>query len=318
MMIQGIIFGLLAAMAQSLCYLFSRRFVMRPGNTSTVLFGLAHVCMGVFALALLPFCYASSVYAVGAYGWPMAGAVFFYMVGQVCLFQAVKITDASRVAPLLGLKILILSLIAVLFTLETVTPWQWVAVVLSVAAALALNYSGAGIPWRGIAAILGACLGYCLSDLSIVLLTKRLAPDGALRGILLATCLSYILSAWVGVALVFGGSRENRAPQKWKEALPVAITWFAAMICLFVCFRLLGAVFGNIVQSTRGPLSVLLGAAIAHVGHEHLEARVGGWTLLRRVAAAVVMCLAIALFAAERAKAPPPPPAPTVAGPAES
>jgi uncharacterized membrane protein len=310
--IQGIIFGLLAAMCQSLCYLFSRRFAIRPGNNAIGLFALTHACMGVFALALLPFCISASVWNVRAYIVPLLTTVICYMTGQIFLFRAVRFTDASRVAPLLGLKILILSLITVVFFREPMTPLQWAAALLCFAAAMALNYSGGGIPLRGFVTIILVCIGYSLSDLAIVSLTRVLAPDGEFRGILLSTSLAYILCGGVGLVLVLAGDAEARAPQKWKEALPVAVTWFAAMIFLFVSLCMVGAVFGNIVQSIRGPLSIVLGAAIAAIGHEHLETRVGTWTLVRRVAAALIMCLAIALFAREQARAgkaaPPPPP----------
>jgi hypothetical protein len=102
--------------------------------------------------------------------------------------------------------------------------------------------------------------------------------------------------------LTGAGAPEDRTLQKWKDALPVALTWFAAMIFLFICFRLLGAVFGNIVQSMRGPFSILFGAALAARGHVHLESEVSRWTLARRLAAALLMCAAIALFAYERAR----------------
>lgn len=299
----GILFGLLAALCQSLCYVFSRAYVTRPGNRSSVLFGLSHVQMGVLALALLPFCLLPVIRDVGTYAWPLLGAVTFYLIGQFCLFQAVKLTDASRVAPLLGLKILVLGFTAAFFLGRTVSSLQWGAIFLSVAAALALNYSGGGgIPGKALLAVLGACVGYSFSDLCIVAMTRSLAPHGEMRGILLATALSYMLTMPVGLALVAARAPEHRTPEKWKLAAPVALTWFAAMIFLFICFRNLDAVFGNIVQSLRGPISVLMGVILAAHGHVHLERKVGRWVLARRIGAALLMCAAIGIFAHERSR----------------
>jgi drug/metabolite transporter (DMT)-like permease len=303
MIIEGVILGLAAAICQSLCYVFSRRFVTRQMNRSTALFALAHVQMGAMALAMLPLCYnTEQITNVRAYAWPLAGCLFFYLSGQLCLFRAVKVTDASRISPLLGLKLLVLSFTAVLLFSERITPLQWLAVGISLVAAVGLNYSGGGIPWRGLLAIGGACVAYAFSDLSIVAMTKVLAPHHEFKGILLGASLAYILSGGIGVALASLGPPEDRTAQKWKDALPVAVTWFAAMIFLFVCFRLLGAVFGNIVQSMRGPFSILFGAALAARGHVHLESEVSRWTLLRRLVAALLMCAAIALFAYERSR----------------
>lgn len=316
MIVHGIIFGLLAATCQSLCYVFSRVFVTRGGNTSLGLFALSHAIMGVFAVALLPFCWSEQVYEVRAYVWPLAGSVVFYLLGQVCLFQAVKLTDASRVSPLLGLKILVLALITVLAFDKPLTHLQWIGVVLSIAAAAGLNWSGGGrIPLNASAAILGACVFYSLSDLSIVSLTKVLSAEGGFRGILLGTALAYSFAGVVGLALVGINGAEHRQGKQWREALPVAATWFLAMVFLFVCFRMLDAVFGNIVQSMRGPLSILIGAAIAYAGHAHLEQKVGVWTFVRRLGAAVLMCAAIAIFVYEKARMdlpPRPAAAPTV------
>jgi drug/metabolite transporter (DMT)-like permease len=308
MIVQGVIFGLLAAATQSLCYVYSRIFVTRPGNTSLALFGLSHAIMGLFGLALLPLCWSDRVYELRAYFWPLMGSVVFYLMGQVCLFRAVKLTDASRVSPLLGLKILVLALITVLAFDEPLTTLQWIGVLLSIAAAAGLNYSGGGqVPLNASAAILGACVFYSLSDLSIVAMTRALSLDGGFRGILLGNALAYTLAGAVGAALVGINGPQCRRPAQWREAVPVAVTWFLAMIFLFICFRMLGAVFGNIVQSMRGPLSILIGLAIAHAGHAHLEQKVGAWTFIRRFAAAILMCAAIAIFVHEKARMETPP-----------
>jgi hypothetical protein len=55
-------------------------------------------------------------------------------------------------------------------------------------------------------------------------------------------------------------------------------------------------VFGNILQSTRGVMSVVLGAALAQMGWHELEQRVDRASLLRRLAAALLMTAAIALY----------------------
>ena len=74
-----------------------------------------------------------------------------------------------------------------------------------------------------------------------------------------------------------------------------AVTWLAAMAGLYNCFAFTGAVLGNVIQSTRGIMSVVVGAALAHLGWHELEQRVDRLTLLRRVAAAVLMTAAIAV-----------------------
>ncbi|MBN1670360.1 MAG: hypothetical protein JXR37_04975 [Kiritimatiellae bacterium] len=68
------------------------------------------------------------------------------------------------------------------------------------------------------------------------------------------------------------------------------------MVLLFATFGTIGVVYGNIVQSMRGLISVVLGAAVAALGWRAVEQRVGREVVLRRLAAAALMCGAIALF----------------------
>jgi len=82
----------------------------------------------------------------------------------------------------------------------------------------------------------------------------------------------------------------------WVRAVPFAVTWFAAMLFLFGCFARIDVVYGNIVQSTRGLMSIGLGALVAAAGFERLERRVDRGVLLRRLGAALLMTGAIVLF----------------------
>ena len=302
-MVEGILFGLVAATMQSLCYVYSRVFVTRSGNNSRLLFGLSHTWMGLMGLALLPFCWSTATLtALPSYLGPLVASIVFYVLGQVCLFRAIKWTDASRISPLLGLKVLTVTVITVIFLRQSVTTLQWVAVLMCVAAAFVLNYSGGRIPWPSMAAILGACVAYSLSDLAIFSLTRAMAPKGELRGRLLACCLCYIPLAPLGLALIAAAGPERRTWNNWKAALPVAVTWFLAMVTFFISISALGVVFANIVQSMRGPISIAIGLMVVRLGHLHVESKVALRVLLRRVAAALLMCAAVGVFTREQAR----------------
>ena len=69
------------------------------------------------------------------------------------------------------------------------------------------------------------------------------------------------------------------------------------MVALYACFGTLGAVFGNILQSTRGIMAVAAGAVLAHLGWHDLEERVGRAVLVRRFSAAALMTAAVAIYA---------------------
>ena len=90
----------------------------------------------------------------------------------------------------------------------------------------------------------------------------------------------------------------SKSPIQWRRATPFALAWLVAMAFLFVCFAYAGVVLGGIVQSTRGLISIGLGAILAAQGLVHLESHVSRAIFWRRIAAAGLMMLAVGLFVA--------------------
>lgn len=291
--LSGIGFGLGAAACQSLAYIFTRRFVGRTGGTPALLLIASHLLMGAGSLLLLPVLAPHPLPAFTTYALPLAGAAAFYLVAQLGLFHVLRQVESSRVAPLLGLKVLVLAGLAVGLTRQELHPLQWVAVGLSAAAAWLLNEAGGRLPGRCLAVLGGTIVCYCLSDLSIGMLMKRLQdvrPSPALTG----AAMTYILCALL--TLPFAFRRELRQPRLWALAAPFAAAWFGAMCLLYACFGLVGVVFGNIVQSTRGILSVVIGWSLARLGHTHLESHVSRRVFWRRATGALLMLAAVALY----------------------
>ena len=294
-MLNGILLGLGAAFAQSLSYLCSRLFVGKYPRDSLLLLALAHILMGLFSLALLPLCWPHEMPPLRDYVWPLLSCSLAYLQGQFCLFLALRQANASRISPLLGLKILVLALITSLFMGHMYTPAQWGAVALSAGAALMLIRSGPGITTTTIGWILAACIGYSVSDLSIKWLVGKFLHLGLLHASLLGACLSYAFCGLVGLALLPFVPRRPQGRQ-WAQAMPFAVAWFVAMLLLYACFAEIGVVYGNIVQSTRGVLSIVMGSLVAAYGWRHLEERVPRGLLIRRILAAGLITAAIALF----------------------
>jgi len=299
LLIPGILCGLGAAFFQSVTYVLSRIYVTREGNSSTQLFVLSHVLTGVLGLLALPILYTEACPPLGVYVVPMVTAALSYLLAQAALFKTLHRVEASRVSPMLGLKILILAVITVLFIEDAVTPLQWAGVLLTVAAAFVLNYSGGGIPLAAIFGILLCCLGYCISDLSIKILMDRLDSLSPIRRGPFGVAVTYVFNGIICAGiLAFMKARPSR--RQWRQALPVAFAWILAMTCLFSCFKFIGVLPGNIVQSTRGIMSILLGGVVARAGHVHLERKLEKGVLVRRLVAAIFMAAAIVLFLYEQ------------------
>lgn len=297
----GIVSGLLAAIFQSGSYVFSRLFVVRREDGVVRLLVTSHLLMGAVSLALLPVAWRPGVAPLPAWAWQAAGVSGFYLLGQAGLLFVMRTTEASRVAPLLGFKIVVLAVITVVFLRRHLTWEQWGAVGLCVTATLALNFSGVSLPLRGAAWMVFTCVNYSLSDLSIEQLVGALGPPSRFEASVLGTALSYTLCGAVALALLPLVRRRIEA-RDWLQAAPFALCWLAAMVCLFICFGAIGPVYGNILQATRGIFSILAGVWLASMGWLHLEQPTRRWVLVRRLAAAVLMVAAIWLFGHGRAR----------------
>ena len=291
----GIGCGLGAALFQSLSYLCIRLFNKRHDDNIIALLALSHILMGLVSIPLAIFLRPESMPGIRVYLWPLLGTSGFYLLGQFFLFAAIIHSEPSRVAPLLGLKVLILALISVVFLGQQFDMAKWIAVFLTTGAVLLLSSSGKRLEGRFILLGLLACVSYCLSDLCIKVLVDHFIFLGLLRGAVMATALSYIVCGICGMGVI-ALNMKHSTRDTWLYAVPFAASWFIAMIFLFSCFGLIGVVFGNILQSTRGIISIVLGFVIAHIGFEALEPKPTKRTVVLRMVAAVLMTAAVVLF----------------------
>ena len=292
----GIVLGLAMAVTQSVSFLSMRHFVVGRDKGPTRLLILGHVLMGVISAAALPFLWDARAGNVAGFIRPLLGAAGFYLAGQGALMFALTRADASRISPLLAMKIVVLALVTATFLGRTYSPWQWAGVSLSVAAAFVLNYTGGRMPIACTLAVVLTCGAYAMSDLHVKMLVDALGQMGKLRASLLGASMCYVLTGIAAMALLPWAGKKLWADL--PRAAPFAISWLTAMVFLFACFAYVGVVFGNILQSTRGLISIVLGARIAAIGLNHIERKHPRRVLIRRLAAAGMMCLAIVLWAA--------------------
>lgn len=216
----GVAAGLLSAACNSVFYLLSRHFLTGAGRSGFQLFAMSHLLMAVASAVALPLLWSPSVPPLRTYAGPLMASAAFYLLGQLGLFKALRWTDASRIAPLLGLKILMLALITFaglhvtvlrdLFALRPLAWLQWVAVAACVSAAFVLNAVGGRIPAPAVLGTLLAAGAYCLSDLSIGVLVERLRVVGAFRGAIYGCACTYLLCGLAGLPLALPGLRPDR------------------------------------------------------------------------------------------------------------
>ncbi len=292
----GIGLGLAAAAGQSVSYFCSKLFVIRRGNAVLRLVVLGHLIMGGISLAVLPLLWRPVAPELSVIAWPVIRASLFYLLGQAAFFLALRYDDASRLSPLLGLKIIVLAVLYLIWPVVHLTWIHWAGAGVSVVAAMMLNYAGQRIAPAAAISVLLACVFYSLSDWNIaatVDVTLRYT-DSRLMATLLSVSLSYVLCGAVALSLLpVAGVSSLR---EWHYALPFALSWLTAMVFLFACFNTIGVLYGNLVQATRGVMTVVMAAAVAKMGFVRIEPVVGRSVFLRRLAAAMLMFLAIGLY----------------------
>ncbi len=297
----GLAAGFAAAFLQSCSYVVSSRYVRESGRPAWTLLPPSFLLMGLAALPLLA---AVRPADPAALAWRPALeaatlSTLFCLAANAAMFFLLKHADSSRASPLLALKV---PMLAAFWTFGLGRPCsaaQWLGVALVVAAAALLAGAGRRLSRAAWGWLLATCAGYCVADWYIVRTFEAVAPafPGFLARSLFSLALIYAVTGAASAALL-PFCRSFGAADWRRHALPYAALWFAAMVVLYVCFASCGLVLGNIVQSTRGLISVGLGWLVARAGRTDLEERVGSAVFARRVFAALLLVAAVALYAA--------------------
>ena len=303
----GILAGLATAFFSALSYLVSRHHGRKDGGGSLRLLVFAHVLMGIACLPLAWALCPDPLPPMAVWVPPLVGSSLTYLAGQAAVFAALKRIDASQLAPLLGLKIAIIALLATFVLGQPLIGRQWFAVAISVAAVSLLQRSSQSWqranPWSVLGMVVAICVCFAVADLFIIGLIDAVqtsrnvttSDSGRLQAGGFAMAATYILCGMI--TLPFVGHARRGQSGGWPAAAQYAAAWLASMAGLYICFGLVGPVFGNILQSTRGIMAVGLGAMLASLGWHDLEQPVDRQTLVRRIIAALMMTAAIAAYA---------------------
>jgi drug/metabolite transporter (DMT)-like permease len=303
-MILGVTMGLGAALGQSFSYISTRHFVQRRAEgASRQLLVLGHLWMGVLSVVALAFVWPAGGIDWSAVAWPLFFTTVFYIGGQIGLMMALKYAEPSRVSPLLTFKLFVPAVLASLWgqpvgaTAPGLTAWQWMAVVIFVGAAYILNLTGGQLKKRAIFGLVLATVVFAGSDWSIGYLIRallKLPRMSNLHASLLAEAISYFTTGVLAISLLpWLGTKK---PRDWVDAAPFGITWYIAMVFLFMAFSEVGVLLGSILQCTRGFINILMAAALIRLGHEHIEPAHAPGVIAKRLAAGLLMFVAITLY----------------------
>ena len=295
-MIFGVFCGLSAAILNSVGYVFGTRFLLHYKSA----FRLTMVSTLVMMVLSLPLMFILFPYGKlprpGEFLLLIPVWIFAYWLGQGSFFIALKYFNASCLASLLGLKIVLLALFFRFSTHETPGLWQWIAVLLATGAAISFNWSGAklGSP-AGVFFLLTTLIGYCLCDIYETKIIQGVMECG----------YSLMRSSVTGASIIYSSLGICSIPflfflklsrKQVVYAAPNAVLWIASQVMLMACFALLLPVFANVILATRGIFSVLLGVQLATFGLSKFDSQISRTQWIKRGVSACAMVLAITVY----------------------
>lgn len=296
-MITGIASGLISAFLQSGSYVFSRWYINRHKSPFELLI-FSQLAMGIFGVLTLPAVLVFTQFPLTPLFWGMELiCVAAFMAGQFGFFQSLKLLEASRLSSLLGLKIIVLALICLTVMRQPLHLLQWLAIVLCAVGAVGMNFTGGPITLRACLFLAFTLVMYAICDILEAELIWRMPAGSPIVNSTAVAALTYLL---LGITALPFLAKTDWNAAKCRDALPYAGSWYAAMILIYLCYSTLGPVYGNIIQASRGILSVLIGVWLLHLGFKDLEPRVDRKAWMRRFLMAIVMIVAMVLYSYAR------------------
>ena len=296
--ILGIFVGLIAAFFQSCSYLASARYVRESNRPAYTLLPPAFLFMGLLVLPILPFVWPDQAPSWRPLLCSAFGCIWFCILANGAMFFLLKHVDSSRSSPLLAFKVPMFAIFYTFVLGQACTPLQWCGVALVMASMALLCGAGRRIPPIAWLWLFLACAGYCASDYCIRMTFAEAKPvcSGVLHYSFFSCAIIYTIGGLLSLVFMPLLARHFTV-RMWKRyAAPYAFAWLFGMFVLFLCFALCDLVLGNIVQSTRGLISVVLGWFIARSGRTDLEERVPIRVTLCRIAAAILLIFAMGLY----------------------
>lgn len=292
----GIFAAALTAFLQSLSYISSAAFIRRY-NSSWSLLICSQMAMGIVSIPVAVIFFPAALFdnPLRAFLY-LASWIAITCAGQYFFFATQKEIESSRLSSLLGLKIIILATISALLLQESLSLQKIAAVSLATFGAIGINSgkSTKKFTLKALFLMLLTVVSYSVADLVETSILK-LSHSGNIWKDSLGVCaFCYML---LGIFMIPVLNKKNFSLERFKTGAPYGILFFASQITLFVSFGLIGPVFANVVQSSRGIISVALGIVLCKLGFSHLDVKGSRNLWIRRFICAVIMTTAIILYA---------------------
>ena len=286
---------LILPLASAVVYVFGALLLKRASDLGADIWQTARLTNCFTALAsLFLFLLGGTIPEPSLWWQPPVAAVLFFG-GQIFTLLALTGGDVSVATPVLGLKILLVAILAAVLIGDPIGTRLWAAAALSSAAIALLNVSRGHAHAHVVKTIVLAALGATSYACFDVLVQKWSAPWGTGRFLPIVMTSAAVYS----VALPRAGVDYAAGPPRYKPYLTGGAALFSVQGLMFITSISLyrHATVANVLYSSRGLWSVLGVWAIGHWfanREQHLGANVLFWRFIGAMLmmAALLMVLA--------------------------
>lgn len=225
--------------------------------------------------------------------WQPALMALFFVTGQTLSFVAVSRGDVSIATPIMGIKIILVALLAAMLFREPISTTLWLAAGLSTLSLALLGYSG-NQPHHHMAFTITTSALASLAFAAFDVLVSQWSPAWG-PGRLLPVLMGFVALYSLAFLPLFKGPISKVPLPAWKPLLLGAAFITLQAVAIVSGLALHGdAAAMNVVYSCRGLWSV---AAVWLVGHwfDNREQNLAPSVLRMRLAGAALLTFAIVL-----------------------
>ncbi|WP_353620838.1 DMT family transporter [Stieleria mannarensis] len=228
--------------------------------------------------------------------WQPALVAVFYISGQMGTFFAITHGDVSIAAPLFGVKVLLVAILATVIGGQSLPAAIWLAATLATVGIALVQWTGAGTHGRIGYTILSAMAASTSFSIFDVLVQRFCSsPTAAWTSGRFLPIMFWFVAAYSTVFLV-GFQRDKFALPAVRRSLLVGGLLIALQaICIVFTLSAFGdAPRVNVVYSMRGIWGVLLAWATALIWGGS-EADLSGKTMILRLAGALLITISVVI-----------------------
>ena len=211
-----------------------------------------------------------------------------YLLAQYLMIRALTIADSSIISPLLTIKVPILALISVLCFEQTFSHLQLLCVTVIICLGFYFSSLSGQIKLGPLCLIALACTCFSTSDIAMTLFMKTL-PAARFHQISAGIAYEYFACAVFALPLMFYKPLNIHTKEVWQTKW-IGLAWMLSMIGIVGCFNLAGVVEGNIIQTLRSVIGVIIAYLFyRQYIHDHS-------TFKKKIGIAIGMFIAVTVY----------------------